>query len=345
MDRFLIPPCLVPAVFLALNSCVHPSTHQTALAERNHLRTENFSLRQSNQQLAEKLASQSEDKNGTESALRDLRNQVEIQAGDLEVLSDRNLKLSQEVDRLSRHKRELLDSLESSKVEVEAYKEELADLSQKAYHAELLGEKVAALQSASDALSAELKHVRSVTHHRVQKEEKQKEILQNIAHELNELFEEEIGGRDVSVAAEPGSVTLRMGEAALFGASGLELSPGGTQLLDRLAKVLKPAVHYRIEVQGHTDDVPIGAKMADIYPTNWEWSAVRAGRVTRYLAENTDIDSDRLVLAGYADTRPVTGNETAAGRQMNRRIEITLYPIGDRKPLSQDGSPESEVHP
>ncbi|HCN71570.1 MAG TPA: flagellar motor protein, partial [Pusillimonas sp.] len=58
-------------------------------------------------------------------------------------------------------------------------------------------------------------------------------------------------------------------------------------------------------------------------PSNWELSSARAGSVVRYLEAN-GIASRRLRAVGYADTRPLAQNNTAANRALNRRVELML---------------------
>jgi chemotaxis protein MotB len=82
-----------------------------------------------------------------------------------------------------------------------------------------------------------------------------------------------------------------------------------------------------ISIEGHTDDVPIGAELSKQYPTNWELSAVRATTVARYLQENIGIDPGLLSAIGYGEYQPVTSNESEEGRAKNRRIEIVLVPM------------------
>ena len=78
-----------------------------------------------------------------------------------------------------------------------------------------------------------------------------------------------------------------------------------------------------VVIEGHTDNQPISTAM---FPSNWELSVNRASRIIRYLSEKHGIQDNYLSASGYADTRPVTTNETFEGRQKNRRIEIILKP-------------------
>lgn len=102
--------------------------------------------------------------------------------------------------------------------------------------------------------------------------------------------------------------------------------PGSAQLKPAFREVLKVlAVQFarlpnKIEVQGHTDGLPISTAA---YPSNWELSAARAGAVIRHF-QNLGLDPERLSAAGYADTRPLGDNSTREGRARNRRVEIVI---------------------
>jgi chemotaxis protein MotB len=79
-----------------------------------------------------------------------------------------------------------------------------------------------------------------------------------------------------------------------------------------------------IRVEGHTDDVPIGATLKDKYFSNWELSAARAASVVRYFQHHHKIDTQRLEAVGFAEYRPIAPNDSVANRQRNRRVEIQL---------------------
>ena len=79
-------------------------------------------------------------------------------------------------------------------------------------------------------------------------------------------------------------------------------------------------------IEGHTDNVPISAKLKGRFKSNWELSTTRATTVVRYLIDQGSVDRQHLSAVGYADTQPHASNDTEEGRSANRRIEIVLYP-------------------
>jgi chemotaxis protein MotB len=84
-----------------------------------------------------------------------------------------------------------------------------------------------------------------------------------------------------------------------------------------------------IEVEGHTDNLPITTSR---YPSNWELSSARASSVVRLLIER-GVASVRLVAVGYADTRNISPNTTPEGRAQNRRVTLLILPEGTRRTM------------
>ncbi|CAK0750704.1 chemotaxis protein MotB [Gammaproteobacteria bacterium] len=104
----------------------------------------------------------------------------------------------------------------------------------------------------------------------------------------------------------------------LFSSGSAEMTPRANDLLNQVASfVLR--LPYAIRIEGHTDDIPIHTQQ---FPSNWELSAARAGRVARFLIER-GIAPSRLAVTGYADTRPlpfVVGTSEIERRAANRRV-------------------------
>ena len=108
--------------------------------------------------------------------------------------------------------------------------------------------------------------------------------------------------------------------------------PGMTNLANRwCASVWKeatvPLQNQRINVEGFTDNVPIGPELRNRFPSNWELSTARATDVVRYLAAQ-GVNPNILAAQGFGDTQPVASNDTAQGRAKNRRVEIVIMAAG-----------------
>jgi len=131
-------------------------------------------------------------------------------------------------------------------------------------------------------------------------------------------------------------VTVRLNDRLLFPSGKVELEEAGRALLRELAPVFG-AAPARVEVQGHTDSVPIASWL---FASNWELSAARAAAVVRALVD-AGMPADRLVAAGYADTVPRADDATPEGRQENRRVELVLRTRFD--PPEARGMPTPEA--
>ncbi len=131
-----------------------------------------------------------------------------------------------------------------------------------------------------------------------------------------------------TVIERRGLVVRVLTDKVLFDSGQADLKPAGLPLLTEVAKLLNLDPTHPIIVEGHTDNVPISSTL---YPSNWELSTARATTVVRYLISQ-GVSAARLGAAGYADLHPVASNATAAGRQLNRRVEIVLRRLNPAPP-------------
>jgi chemotaxis protein MotB len=106
----------------------------------------------------------------------------------------------------------------------------------------------------------------------------------------------------------------------LFASGSAVPQPAGIPLLHQIGQILAPEKSHHVNVEGHTDDVPIRTGQ---FPSNWELSGSRASAVVRALAQG-GVGSGRMTAQGRAQLDPVTSNDTDAGRVLNRRVEILL---------------------
>ena len=82
--------------------------------------------------------------------------------------------------------------------------------------------------------------------------------------------------------------------------------------------------NYDIRVEGHTDNVPIGAALARTYKSNWELSVARAASAVNFLSSN-GVEANRLSAVGFGEFNPIADNDTDSGREQNRRVEVVLH--------------------
>jgi chemotaxis protein MotB len=128
----------------------------------------------------------------------------------------------------------------------------------------------------------------------------------------------------LTVHEKNGKVYVSMDEKLLFKTGQWNVDPNGQRALRDLSQLLAENTDINIMVEGHTDNVPMHGSGA--VKDNWDLSVMRATAVTKILTQNGQIDPSRIIAAGRSEYVPLTTNETAEGRQMNRRTEIILTP-------------------
>lgn len=143
--------------------------------------------------------------------------------------------------------------------------------------------------------------------------------------ELVRSLQQEVNDKVVEIRQAGQRITVNVSDRILFDSGSPTVKTSGMAALMKIATVLAKVEDKRIDVEGHTDNVPLKGELAKVFPTNWELSAARATNVVRYLEEN-GVPSGRMAAVGKSMFRPVAKNTTAQGRQLNRRIEIVLTP-------------------
>jgi outer membrane protein OmpA-like peptidoglycan-associated protein len=112
--------------------------------------------------------------------------------------------------------------------------------------------------------------------------------------------------------------------AGNFESGSAEMKSTSQAAFDQIAAMLRQR-DYRLRIEGHTDDVPIHTAR---FSSNWELSTSRATEIVRLLIVRDGFAPDRLSAAGYAEYHPIASNDTAEGREMNRRVDIVILGHG-----------------
>jgi outer membrane protein OmpA-like peptidoglycan-associated protein len=119
-------------------------------------------------------------------------------------------------------------------------------------------------------------------------------------------------------------LVVTLGDEILFDVDQAELKPGGMQQLARVAEFLREHPDRNVLIEGHTDSTA-----PDAY--NLALSQRRANAVEDFLISQ-GVDPTRIGAVGYGEQLPIATNETAAGRQANRRVEIVVLDAGAPMP-------------
>lgn len=153
-------------------------------------------------------------------------------------------------------------------------------------------------------------------------EEKQLAESEQLAEQIEEAVDESRFANEIDVDFTTQYVSLTLNGALLFDSGSAELKEDAKPLLDKIGQLLMRYAQSTIEIEGHTDNVPIhNAKYAD----NNELSSFRALSVFNYFMETTFLDPANIKHSGRGEYVPVGDNSTPEGRARNRRVEIKIY--------------------
>jgi chemotaxis protein MotB len=242
--------------------------------------------------------------------LQGARNNLEKARTELKL---KNLSLEREVARLKEDNAELEKILRAKEdtlsKNIVSLRNQISELEK---GNEELQQRVDTLQAEAEALERE-------------REQEMKE-MKSTYEDLLEGMKSEIDKGKITITQLKGKLKVNMLDEILFGSGRTTIKSEGVEVLERVGEILLNVKDRAINVEGHTDNVPIGPELARRSPTNWERSAARATNVARYLQETTGIDPTLLSATGYGEYHPVASNDTEEGRARNRRIEIVLVP-------------------
>jgi chemotaxis protein MotB len=130
----------------------------------------------------------------------------------------------------------------------------------------------------------------------------------------------------LTVSMKNGRVYVSMQESLLFPSGSAEVNPNGKTALSTLAQVLNQNQDINVNVEGHTDSIPISKR----YEDNWALSVARSTAISRILINDYKVSPARITSSGRSQYAPIDENSTPEGRAHNRRTEIILEPKLDR---------------
>lgn len=172
------------------------------------------------------------------------------------------------------------------------------------------------LSSQSDGQTEEEKDITEA--YEQQELEESEDMAQQLENALSQYGIQD----DVEVDFNAEYVTLNMNGALLFDSASAELRDEAYPLVNKLGKILVTYDNNIIEVEGHTDNVPIHSSK---YEDNNVLSMYRALAVANYLRDTTTLDPVYIKSSGRGEYVPIADNATPEGRARNRRVEIKIY--------------------
>lgn len=144
---------------------------------------------------------------------------------------------------------------------------------------------------------------------------------------------------DVDVQVLKGVVYISLADNMLYKSGSYEIGDRAGETLSKIAKIITDYKDYDVLIEGNTDNVPISQKNIR---NNWDLSALRASSVVQALQNQYGVDPKRLSAAGRGEYNPIASNDTAVGKQRNRRTQIIITPKLDQFMDLIDEAPEQE---
>lgn len=152
-----------------------------------------------------------------------------------------------------------------------------------------------------------------------EQQRKVQEHMKNLTSGLSQVLATLIKQRTVNINQTKRGVVIDISASTLFRTGEATLQPGMSDVLRQVATVLGKE-ELPIEVEGHSDDIPIATTQ---FPSNWELSSARASSVVRMLIDN-GVPAKRLAVVGLASNQPLVPNDSPENRARNRRVTITI---------------------
>jgi chemotaxis protein MotB len=285
--------------------------------ERESLKTENDKIMAENREIKTSLDIAQKD---LQKALKEFTSS----RADLEDLQLQHFRLNKDYDDLKEAQQTLLKGSES---EIRKLMSELQGSQQSLDQQEMELNK---LSGTLDEKKKNIDRMQEELNHRNARLTELEDILKKQEATVNSLkrsVSEALTGfenQGLSVTQKNGKVYVSLDEKLLFPSGSTTVDPKGVAALKKLAGVLEKNPEISINIEGHTDDVPVipGSNFRD----NWDLSVLRATSIVRILLQGSSIDPKRLSVSGRGEFFPVDPSKTAEARQKNRRTEIILSP-------------------
>lgn len=155
--------------------------------------------------------------------------------------------------------------------------------------------------------------------------DRQKKAIAEIKKKMSDALEG-FKSSELSVSIKNGKVYVSLQENLLFPSGSAVVNPKGKEALGKLAAVLNQNPDITVDIEGHTDSIPIHGK----YQDNWDLSLARSASIVRILTNDYKVDPMRVIASGHSQYDPVQPNSTSEGRALNRRTDIILSPRLDQ---------------
>ncbi|OHD13265.1 MAG: hypothetical protein A2Y41_14110 [Spirochaetes bacterium GWB1_36_13] len=270
--------------------------------------------------LNEKIKNLTDINTANEARLKEKDDSIQKLEEIVKKLTDDNLKLAME---LEQKKQEIEKISQDVKAQETAFKASAPQLQ----NIQNLENKVQELEK---SLAEKNKEIATLKEQVAELKKFQEEMEKN-GEKIKEAFKNEIKKGEIIVEHSVKKIQVVMMEQVLFRKSEISLTPQGEKVLKKVAAILKDVSDKEIFIVGHADSDPVKDPIIKkIFPTNWEFSVMRAVMVVRYLTEILDLKPSTLTAAGCSYYKPIMPETSEKNKSVNRRTEILIFPKFDK---------------
>jgi len=156
-------------------------------------------------------------------------------------------------------------------------------------------------------------------------QEKALNELSQQADQIEKQLRAEIENGEITLKRYKTKTIINIDNSILFDSGQAMLKQKVRKSLTKIAQAINKYPENSIQIEGHTDNVPIHT---DRFPSNWELSSARALAVLRFFADKADMDPRKLSAVGYGEYHPLAPNDTKDNKRLNRRVDIVILPGG-----------------
>jgi len=220
------------------------------------------------------------------------------------------------------------ESLKESREELEkSYKDQIKDLQkQREQQFSTVGDLTVLSKSANDNMNQTIKQLESkdkYIRHLMDAKSKADSLNLALAVNLKSVLKKGIDDEDIDVKVDKTVVFINLSDKMLFQSGSHKLTPRSSEVLSKIADIIKSKPDLELMVEGYTDDVPIRNSCIE---DNWDLSVKRASEVVKTLQKNYGVNPDKLIAAGRGQYNKLADNSTMEGKSQNRRTRIILMP-------------------
>ena len=168
------------------------------------------------------------------------------------------------------------------------------------------------------------------------------EQAKEVAEEVDQFMQDQGIREEVDMKYSLNYVKLTLPGETLFDSGQARIKQAALPIIDVIGEMINTTgfSEYLIQVEGHTDNVPINTIY---FPSNWELSAARAIAVGKYLIDEKGYEETKISCTGYGEFDPIADNDTAENRAKNRRVEIKIVLQSEEVDVSEYDLEENVV--